>query len=216
MTGSVFKVMLALDGEPRFRAAHDASENSLLLRSGFRTAPTVSSMDQAYHEAVRGEWSREPIIWGAVPSALDHRLAPPGKHVMSLTVFHAPAELQASNWTIERDRFGQHVIKYLTDHYIPNLSDLVIGHRFLSPEDFEASFGLVQGNLAGGDVIASRMFDMRPMAGCSDYATPVKGLYLCGVSTWPAMHVSVLPGHNAARKVIQDRQLRLRTTAVKG
>ena len=45
-------------------------------------------------------------------------------------------------------------------------------------------------NLIGGDSLSGshhldQNFFLRPVAGWSRYRTPVKGLYLCGASTWP-------------------------------
>ncbi len=45
-------------------------------------------------------------------------------------------------------------------------------------------------NLIGGDNLSGshhldQNFFLRPVAGYSRYRTPVKGLYLCGASTWP-------------------------------
>lgn len=204
MRGSSFKVLLALDAAPRFAAASDDAENELFLRCGFRTGGGISDMDDAYYDAMRGRWSQHPVIWGLVPSAVDPTLTPPGKHMMSLSVFHAPYELADASWDDERANFGKHIVSVLADHYIPNLEQILLDYRCLSPVDLEEEFALTGGHVSHGDVVAARMFDTRPVAGCSAYTTPVDGLYLGNVGSWPANYVSGLPGRNAAARILRD------------
>jgi phytoene dehydrogenase-like protein len=130
-------------------------------------------------------------------------MAPPGKHVMSLNVWHAPTRLCHGDWSTERERFGLRCIDLLAG-YIPNLKDIIGGHKFLSPADLEAEFGLLDANIMHLDMMPARMFGLRPVAGWADYATPVAGLYLCGSGAWPGGTVSGLPGHNASRRILGD------------
>lgn len=205
MDGTAFKLMLAIDGTPRFASARDDDENERLLACGFRTGTTIGGMDRGYHAALAGRWSEEPIIWGLVPSSIDPTLAPEGSHVMSLTVFHAPLELQGSSWDVERDRFARHIIDHLDAHYVPGLTDQLVGYRAKSPEDLQSEFGLLGAHVSHGDIAAGQMFDARPTYGLSDYRTPIRGLYLGSVGTWPGNYVSGVPGHNAARRILSDR-----------
>ncbi|MDQ7911366.1 NAD(P)/FAD-dependent oxidoreductase [Phytohabitans sp. ZYX-F-186] len=205
MDGTAFKLMLAVAGTPRFTCAVDDAENDRLLKCGFRMGTTISGMDQGYHAALAGEWSREPIIWGLIPSSIDPTLAPEGGHVMSLTVFHAPPRLVGSTWDVEKDRFAGHIIDRLDALYFRRLKDMLVGYRALSPEDLQRDFGLVGAHVSHGDITAGQMFDARPTFGLAHYATPVAGLYLGSVGTWPGNYVSGLPGRNAARRLLADR-----------
>ena len=45
---------------------------------------------------------------------------------------------------------------------------------------------------------------MRPVAGWSQYRTPVTGLYLCGAGAHPGGGVMAAPGANAAREILLD------------
>jgi phytoene dehydrogenase-like protein len=47
---------------------------------------------------------------------------------------------------------------------------------------------------------------MRPTPDLARYATPVRGLYLCGAGTHPGGGVIGAPGHNAAMRVLADRR----------
>ena len=204
MNGNTFKIVLALDGVPRFKAAKTEDEVRKYAACQFRIAPSMDWMERAWDDAKRGHWSRTPMMWGLTPSVSDPAMAPPGHNVMSINIFHAPYRLaEGLDWSVERDRFGNHCIEVLSD-YIPNIKDLIIDHRFFSPVDLERELGLVESHITHGDMTPKRMFSMRPVSGLSDYRTPIAGLYLCGVGTWPGGNVSGIPGHNASHKALND------------
>jgi phytoene dehydrogenase-like protein len=204
MNGSMAKVYLVLDDLPRFACARDDAENAALNRCGFRTASTVENMHVAFERARQGDWSGEPMLYGLTQTAYDPTLAPEGTHVMSVTAWYAPYEIQGS-WSEQGDAWARHVIRHLADH-ITNLDSIVTDYRYLTPADIEDEFGLLEANALHGDVVVHRMFNWRPIAGFSDYTTPVERLYLCSNGTWPAVYVSGLPGHNAAHKILHDRR----------
>ena len=200
--GSGFKIMLALDDLPRFAASPPGLE-AAFAGCQFRIGPSLDYMERAYDDAKEGRPSAEPIILGLTPTVGDPGMAPPGKHVLSLNVWHAPTRLRDGDWETERDRFGRRCIDLLTG-YIPNLKDIIGGHRFLSPADLETEFGLLDANIMHLDMMPARMFGLRPLAGWADYATPIPGLYLCGSGAWPGGTVSGVPGHNASRRILDD------------
>lgn len=202
MAGSLAKVYLVLSGLPRFACAADEAENAALNKCGFRTASTVESMQHAFERARRGDWSGEPMLYGLTQTAYDPTLAPEGTHVMSVTVFYAPYEIEGS-WSEQGDAWAQHVIAHLR-HHITNLDSILTDYRYLTPAELEDQFGLLEANALHGDVVVHRMFNWRPITGYSDYTTPVERLYLCSNGTWPAVYVSGLPGRNAAQKVLSD------------
>lgn len=201
--GNAFKVGLALDAMPRFSAARDAEEASAFAACQFRISPSLNYLEDAYDDAKAGRPSAGPIVWGLTPSVADPTLAPPGRHLMTLSVFHAPYRLAQGSWSGERDRFAQVIIDKVAE-YIPNLKDSITDVRAWSPEDLEDEFGIHQGNITHGDILPSNHFSLRPFAGWSDYRTPVRGVYLCSVGTWPGGNVSGIPGHNAAHQVMRD------------
>ena len=205
--GSAFKFALALDALPRFAASPKGMEEEC---SGcqFRIAPSIEYQERAFDDAKYGRWSRGPMYWGLFPTVADPTLAPPGKHILSANMFHAPLELAEGSWDTERDRFGEHCIKLLGE-YMPGLEDLIIERRFWSPADLEAEFGLPGANIAHLDMTPRHMFGLRPLPGFSDYTTPVEGLYTCGSSSWPGGTVTGVPGHNASRKILADLPERL-------
>ncbi|MSP88254.1 MAG: NAD(P)/FAD-dependent oxidoreductase [Alphaproteobacteria bacterium] len=203
MRGSAFKVALALDDLPRFAVARNDEEVRQFAGCQFRIAPSMDYLERAYDDCKYGRWSEGPVFWGLTPSVTDPGLAPPGKHVMSINIFHAPYRLAQGDWSAECDRFGQHCIDMLVP-YIPNLKRIVSRVRFWSPQDLENEYGLIEGNISHGDMVPGRMFAMRPLPGWAEYRTPIKGLYLCGSGVWPGGLVSGLPGHNASHQAIRD------------
>ena len=200
--GSAFKVALALDALPRFAASPKGMEEEC---SGcqFRIAPSIEYQERAFDDAKYGRWSRGPTYWGLFPTVADPSLAPPGKHILSTNIFHAPLELAEGSWDTERERFGEHCIKMLCE-YMPGLEDLIIERRFWSPADLEREFGLPGANIAHLDMTPRHMFGLRPLPGFSDYTTPIAGLFTCGSSSWPGGTVTGVPGHNASRKILAD------------
>ena len=207
--GSAFKVAFALDALPRFAASPKGMEEAC---SGcqFRIAPSIEYQERAFDDAKYGRWSRGPMYWGLFPTVADPSLAPPGKHILSANIFHAPLELSEGSWDTERERFGEHCIKVLGD-YMPGIEDLIIDRRFWSPADLEREFGLPGANIAHLDMTPRHMFGLRPLPGLSDYTTPISGLYTCGSSSWPGGTVTGVPGHNASRRVLADLPALLRS-----
>ena len=200
--GSAFKVALALDALPRFAASPKGMEKEC---SGcqFRIAPSIEYQERAFDDAKYGRWSRGPMYWGLFPTVADPSLAPPGKHIVSANIFHAPIELAEGSWDTERERFGEHCIKVLGE-YMPGLEDRIIARRFWSPADLQREFGLPGANITHLDMTPRHMFGLRPLPGFSDYRTPIPGLYTCGSSSWPGGTVTGVPGHNASRKILAD------------
>ena len=200
--GSAFKVALALDDIPDFAAAPKGLERAC-AGCQFRIAPSIEYQDRAFEDAMHGRPSRGPVIWGLFPTMADPALAPPGRHILSANIFHAPNELRDGSWPIERDRFGEHCIDVL-EEYLPGLRDRIVDRRFWSPADLEAEFGLPGANITHLDMTPRHMFGLRPLAGFSDHRSPIAGLYNCGSSTWPGGTVTGAPGYNASRQVLAD------------
>src|SRR5205823_3585202 len=77
----IFKVVLALDGLPRFTIAQSDEEAERFAACQFRIAPSVDYLELAYDDAKYGRWPSGPMIWGLTPSVSDPTMAPPGKHL---------------------------------------------------------------------------------------------------------------------------------------
>ncbi len=88
--------------------------------------------------------------------------------------------------------------------FAPGFSSSVLDMQVLLPPDIERILGMPGGNTQGGDLTLDQMFFMRPAPGYADYRSPVRALYQCGASTHPGGSVSAVPGHNAAREILND------------
>jgi phytoene dehydrogenase-like protein len=203
MRGRAFKVVLALDGMPRYQAATSDDEAVLFSSAQFRIAPSLDYIEEAHTDMLQGRLSHKPVIWGLCPSMTAPTLAPAGKHVLSLNVGNAPYRLREGTWADQRDVFAKRVIAKLSE-YMPTLPGLIRDYRIVDPLQFEREFGLVEANITHGDTLPFHMFWMRPMPGLHAYRTPTRGLYLSGNGTWPGNYISGISGHNASQAVLLD------------
>ena len=88
--------------------------------------------------------------------------------------------------------------------YAPNLADAVIARHVYTPEDLEKEFGLTGGNIYHGAMTPDQLFAFRPVAGYSNYRTPIKNLYMCASGTHPGGGVWGAAGWNAAHQILHD------------
>jgi hypothetical protein len=100
----------------------------------------------------------------------------------------------------------------------PGIAGSVVHAEVLAPPDLERVFGLRGGSIFHGEQDLAQLAFMRPSPALARYATPVRGLYLCGAGTHPGGGVMAAAGHNAAMRVLRDRRRarfvrRLRTRA---
>ncbi len=65
---------------------------------------------------------------------------------------------------------------------------------------------LTDGNIHHVDVHPSQMPGQRPLPELARYAAPLPGLYLCGAGQHPYGEVTGAPGHNAAARILADRE----------
>jgi phytoene dehydrogenase-like protein len=203
MSGKAFKVVVALDGVPRWRNAPSDADPDALMAAQFRIAPSLDYLEDAHAELLRGRIAEKPVVWGLCPSLSSAGLAPEGKHVLSLNVGTAPYHLREGSWAEERDKLARRTLAACAE-WMPNLPNLITDWRCMDPEDFERDFGLVEANMVHGDLAPWNNFFMRPLPGLHAYRTPTRGLYLSGNGTWPGNFISGLSGHNAAQAALAD------------
>ncbi len=199
---ATFKVVLALD-EPPYFAGSPPELAAAYASCQIRICPDMRYLEQQHRDYLDGRCSLTPRLMGLVPTFIDPTMAPPGKHLLSVNAWYFRRDLPGQSWDTMRDVVGESIVSILTD-YMPSLKRSIIARKFYSPVDFEREFGLVAGNFAHIDMTPEHMFGLRPVAGLSQYRTPVRGLYLCGAGTWPGGTVTGVPGHNAAQQVLRD------------
>ena len=202
--GTVFKLNLALDELPRYTAAPPDVAPEICSRATVDIAPSLAYLERAWDDFKAGQPSREPFIEIFSQSPTDPTMAPPGKHVLSCFCQYFPYEVAGRSWDDGlREEVADRIVAKLAE-YAPNIKGAVIARQLLSPLDLERRFGLTGGNIFHGEMTPDQSFNLRPLAGWSDYRTPLAGLYLCGSGAFPGGGVTGIPGHNAAQVVIEE------------
>jgi phytoene dehydrogenase-like protein len=201
MNGPCAKVNIVLAEEPRFTGTpqnYDAQQRSL-----FTLVPSLEFAERCYDVAKFGEIPEELWVDCVIASNADPSLAPQGKHVMTCFVQYVPYSLRKGTWDENRELLGDRVVKKIAE-YAPNVPSAIIARQILTPLDLERTYGLTEGNIFHGDLNLEQLFFNRPVAGWSQYRTPISGLYLCGAGAHPGGGVTGAPGHNCAHQVIRD------------
>lgn len=213
MDGPCAKLNLVLDEEPRLDGGDPRAD--ALQRAQFTLVPWLDGAQRCYQQARRGAIPDELWIDCLVPSLVDASLVPAGRHVMTCFVQYLPYRIAESDWNVARGPLERQILEQI-GAFVPAVRRSVVAARLYTPLDLEQVFGITEGNIFHGDLRPDQLFFMRPLPGCARYATPVRGLYLCGAGTHPGGGVTGAPGHNAARRVLadlkEDRVLRRSTT----
>ena len=202
--GCVFKINLALDALPNFKAFPGLSL-APPHKATVHVCPSMDYMDRAWDDANAGRPSEFPMIECTIPTAYDDSLAPPGQHIMSLFIQYAPYRLREGHWDQIKDAFADCCIDILAE-YAPNMKDIIRHRQVISPLDMEREYGLTGGNIFHGELSPDQLFFLRPLSGWAQYRTPIRHLYLCGSGTHPGGGVMGAPGYNAARTILKDRR----------
>ncbi len=198
-----FRMNVALSELPNFtvrptEGVMDHHGGSIMI------APSLKYLDEAYSDARRTGWAKNPVIEMHIQSVLDDSLAPKGQHVASLFCQHVAPELpDGSSWDNHREEVADLVVDTMT-RYAPNFRSSILGRMIMSPLDMERKLALVGGDIFHGQLSLDQLYSARPVLGHGDYRGPLKGLYMCGSSTHPGGGVTGLPGHNAACEIVRD------------
>jgi phytoene dehydrogenase-like protein len=195
------KINVALSELPDFKAL-PGTRGGPQHRGTIHLCPDQDYIERAYDDAKYGRPSERPVLECTIPSVLDDTVAPPGKHLMSMFVQYAPYKLKGGAWDEAlKERFADRCFDIM-DEYAPNFKRSVIGRQVLSPVDLERVFNLTGGNIFQGSMTLNQLFFLRPVVGWADYATPIRGLYLCGAAAHPGGGVIGAAGWNAARAIL--------------
>jgi phytoene dehydrogenase-like protein len=198
-----FRMNVALSELPDFTAL-PGKQRAPHHTAGILIAPSLTYMENAFFDARRDGWSKQPVVELLISSTMDDTLAPRGMHVASLFCQHVSPHLpDGSSWDDHRDKVAELMIDTV-DRYAPNFKKSVLGMQINSPLDLERTFGLVDGDIFHGQLDLNQLFSARPMLGHADHRAPIAGLYMCGAGTHPGGGVTGAPGHNAAGVILSD------------
>ena len=207
-TTPLFTLLLALNQRLYWRAAeYDPDVNDAwYLIAGL---DGLQDIDNLYEDCAARRLPRTFQLLGAQPAQHDPTQAPPGK----CTAFFwqiAPGNLSEEEggpdrWDEIREDFTERCVQHLS-HYAENLTpDNIIEQFGQTPIDIERHLpNMVGGDIQVGELSENQIMDKRPFPECSQYRTPVKGLYLCGASCHPGGNITGAPGYNAAGVVCRD------------
>jgi len=170
-------------------------------------APSLGHMARAYEQSLDGLLPAEPVIVVGQSTAVDPTRAPDGKHVLWIKARTLPARIagdaagtiEGDDWDAVKELYAERVLDTI-ERYAPGLREKILGRCVLSPVDIEKD----NPNLVGGDQVAGsyhldQTLLFRPAFGLTRYATPVRGLYMAGASTWPGAGTGAAPGFLCAR-----------------
>jgi phytoene dehydrogenase-like protein len=201
MDGPCAKVNFVLAEEPRFTGT--SPKATPLERTFYTLVPSLEFAERCYDVAKFGEIPEDLWVDCVVSSNADASLAPAGKHILTCFVQYVPYRLREGCWDQKRELLGDRVVSKIAE-YAPNVPGAILARQVLTPLDLERTYGLTEGNIFHGDLRLEQLFFMRPVAGWSQYRTPIRGLYLCGAGTHPGGGVTGAPGRNAAMQVLRD------------
>ncbi|MGC2089747.1 MAG: NAD(P)/FAD-dependent oxidoreductase [Candidatus Acidiferrales bacterium] len=126
----------------------------------------------------------------------------PGVTNAAISRASAPEGASPNNWPSHRDALADAVIKTLAE-YAPDLPSKIVARRVITPLDLEETYGLTGGHISHGELALDQLFTMRPLLGFARYATPIRGLFLCGSGTHPGVALAGTSGLNASRQIVK-------------
>lgn len=197
------KINLALSELPDFTCLPGATNVGPQHCGTIHINARMQDLEDAWFDALNGKPSQKPIVEMTIPTSVDRSIAPPGQHVASLFVQYAPYHLKNASWADLRESFADRCIDEIA-RFAPNIKRAILHRQILTPVDLESVYGLTGGNIFQGAMPLHQLFSMRPVAGWSDYRTPITGLYLCGSAAHPGGGVMGACGRNAAIEMLRD------------
>ena len=210
--GSVFKINMLLRRLPKLKATHYPQAEAFC--GTFHIDEGYEEMNVSYKQALQG------CLPDKVPSEVychtltdDSILSPElheqGYHTMTLFGLDTPWRLFAEDNETMRQRAEEKFRQGLNAWLAEPLEDCLAVARdgslcieSKSPVDIEESLGLYHGNIFQ-NAPTFPFAEKKEQAGTWGVETEFENVYLCGSSAQRGGAVSGIPGHNAAKKVLE-------------
>lgn len=203
---SLVTLHLALNEAPHYADAEAFDPDVARAWNMIFGADTTAELDQGFEDIHNNKLPSVLAGNGTCSSKFDHTLAPAGKHVAFWWPW-APYELDgdAANWDKRKAEITDDLLSHWR-RFAPNLDDKnVVAQALFTPLDIERHcINMVQGSHHVGAYIPSQLGANRPTPELGQYATPLKGLYLCGASSHTGGAVTGSPGYNAANVIAEN------------
>jgi phytoene dehydrogenase-like protein len=203
---SFYTLHLATKEKPKYKAEEPWANDSFMTIFGFE------SMDQllAHFKTVIGGKLDTKIMGGhaTCESHWDpHLVRAPWGGEVSFFQMHAPYDIDGNkaNWDKRGPEIREATLKKW-QKVAPNFTkDQIITELAETPVDIEIRFpNMRRGAIKHGDYRPTQLASMRPNLDCSNHRTPIKGLYVGGVSSYPGGLVLGGSGYLAANRVAED------------
>jgi phytoene dehydrogenase-like protein len=160
---------------------------------------TAGELRAALLDVARGRLPEDPFLLSGSQTVADPTRAPAGKHTM-WAYTHTPPGV---DWTRERERFAD-AIERQVERFAPGFRDRILARHVMAPGDLEARNASLPGGDVGHGSYALDQLIFRPVPSLKPYATPVRGLFIGGASTFPGGAVHGINGHAAARAALRE------------
>jgi phytoene dehydrogenase-like protein len=138
-----------------------------------------------------------PCIYIDNVCPLDPTMAPPGGDYVALCDI-ITCRLDKAFWDEIREERAEVMLDQV-EKVFPDIRRSIINRRLLTPTDYERDFNLWQGSVIGPGPTLDNMYSLR-----LPYRSPIKNLYITGMSSHPAGGVIGIPGYNTASVIMQD------------
>jgi phytoene dehydrogenase-like protein len=200
--GTTMKVNLALRDLPRFSCLPEGAASP--FGSTIHLLPEEAPLDavrRMWADVEAGRLPDFPTIEWYVHTTVDPSLQDAeGHHSSALFVQSVPFVPAGSTWEAELPGYVDHLLG-ICERFAPGTKDLVADTFTLTPQGIEEHFGITGGHIHhvdNGVAFADRM----------PYVTGVDGVYAGSAGCHPAGSVIGAAGHNAARRILADLEVR--------
>ncbi|MDP1849789.1 MAG: NAD(P)/FAD-dependent oxidoreductase [Solirubrobacteraceae bacterium] len=164
---------------------------------------TPEQLRAALHTVAGGGLPDEPFLLSGQQSIADPTRAPAGKHTV-WAYTHTPPGI---DWTATRRGDFADAMEQQFERFAPGFRERVLARHVMAPADLHARNASLPGGDVGHGSYSVDQLIFRPVPSLAPYATPVRGLFIGGASTFPGGAVHGVNGHAAARAALREARL---------
>lgn len=157
------------------------------------------NLEQIFNDKVLPD---DPAFYIYVPTKTDPDLAPKNRHVVYILVPVPNLNSQVKDWAAAQKKIKERVLDVLKSHFNADIGGKIETEAVFEPQDFKDRFNLTDGTAFGLSHYFFQSGYFRP----HNYVKGVRGLYLCGASTYPGSGIPmvILSGKLAAERLQKD------------
>jgi len=164
---------------------------------------TPAQLRGALHEVAGGKLPEHPFLLSGQQTIADPSRAPAGRHT-AWAYTHTPPGVE---WTAKQRAGFADAIEGSIERFAPGFRECILARHVMAPGDLLARNASLPGGDVGHGSYAMDQLIFRPVASLKPYATPVRGLFIGGASTFPGGAVHGVNGHAAARAALREARM---------